>query len=177
MYLQIYNYSIINKEKAKEYLDYLEEKYTEWSTHPMQRSNIASEINEAAMHLDDEIYNYLNPGNATGLFEHYFSESNIQRSIKMLNTIVNEGELKPVNELSNLYFFLLNYVVPEGVVMRKELKDYLLEKMFNGELKGNKISFRDEEDFAYFSKLTSDVGIDGNDALEDIILNAFPQNI
>lgn len=34
----------MDKEKAKEYYDYLDRKYTEWCTRPKQQSKIASEM-------------------------------------------------------------------------------------------------------------------------------------
>ena len=80
----------MDKEKAKQYLDYLDEKYTEWYTHPKQQSKIASEIYETAMRWDDEIYLYLNDNRATGLFEHGFFESDIQKAFRLLKEIISE---------------------------------------------------------------------------------------
>lgn len=167
----------MDKEKAKEYLSYLNEKYTEWYSYPKQRTKIAAEIYETAMLWDDEIYNYLSPGNATGLFERGFFETDIQRAFEKLKAIVNEGKPEPVNKLFKLYTVLQNYQAPQGEVVRKDLRDYLLEKIYHGELQGNKVTFRDDEDFAYFRKLTETIGIDVNNVLEDIVFNAFPQNI
>lgn len=80
----------MDKEKAKEYYRYLEEKYTEWYTHPNQRTHISSEIYSTAMCWDDEIYLHLSEGNATGLFEHGFFESDIQRAIRLLKEIIEQ---------------------------------------------------------------------------------------
>ena len=80
----------MDKEKAKEYYRYLEEKYTEWYTHPKQRSQIASEIYSTAMRWDDEIYLHLSERNATGLFERGFFESDIQRAFKLLKEIIEQ---------------------------------------------------------------------------------------
>lgn len=79
----------MDKVKAKEYYDYLDRKYTEWYTSsPKQRSKVQSEIYGTAMHWDDEIYLHLSEGNATGLFEHGFFESDIQRAFRLLKEII-----------------------------------------------------------------------------------------
>ena len=80
----------MDKEKAKEYYNYLERKYAEWYTHPKLRSKIAAEIYSTAMYWDDEIYLYLNDERATGLFEHGFFESDIQKSFSLLKEIMED---------------------------------------------------------------------------------------
>lgn len=79
----------MNKIKAKEYYDYLDRKYTEWYTsNPKLRSKIQSEIYETAMQWDDEIYLHINDNRATGLFEHGFFESDIQKAFRILKDII-----------------------------------------------------------------------------------------
>lgn len=79
----------MDKEKAKEYYDYLDRKYTEWYTSkPKERSKIVSEIYGTAMRWDDEIYLHLNDNRATGLFEHGFFESDIQKAFRLLKEII-----------------------------------------------------------------------------------------
>lgn len=80
----------MDKEKAKEYFDYLERKYTEWYTSkPKQRSAIQSEIYGTALRWDDEIYLYLNDNRATGLFEHGFFVSDIEKAFRLLKEIMD----------------------------------------------------------------------------------------
>ena len=80
----------MDKEKAKEYYDYLKDKYTEWYTSkPKQRSKVQNEIYATAMHWDDEIYLHLNDNRATGLFEHGFFESDIQKAFRLLKEIID----------------------------------------------------------------------------------------
>ena len=153
-------------------LKYLEDKYTEWYTHPKQQSKIAGEIYETAMQWDDEIYDYLSPNNAAGLFEHGFFESDIHNTIEKLREIVDDGKTKQVNKFYTIYKQIEDYKPAQEDVVRKELKDYLLEKIHNGDLKGLSITFRDKEDLEYFSKLANTIGIDANGLLENI-LQAF----
>ena len=81
----------MDKEKAKEYYEHLEEKYSLWCTSKLKdRSKIASEIYEYAMHWDDDIYLYLNDNRASGLFEHGFFESDIQKAFRLLRKIIEE---------------------------------------------------------------------------------------
>lgn len=80
----------MDKNKAKEYYNYLDEKYTEWYTHPKQRSAIETEIYKAAMQWDVDIYVYLRDGRATGLFETGFFESDIQKAFELLEEIINK---------------------------------------------------------------------------------------
>lgn len=165
----------MDKEKAKEYYDYLNRKYTEWCTSkPRERSIIASEIHSTALRWDDEIYLHLmGSDNATGLFEHGFFESDIQRAFELLREIIDEGKSKSVDKLYMIYKLLEDYDTPKEDVVRKELRDYLLEKIHNGDLKDKKITFKDSEDFEYFSKLTGTIGINANELLEDIVMKAF----
>lgn len=165
----------MDKEKAKKYLKFLEDKYTEWYTHPKQQSKIVSEIYVTAESWDDEIYLYLNDGRARGLFEHGFFESDIHKAIEKLREIVDEGKTKYVNKFYTIYKQIEDYKPALEDVVRKELRDYLLEKIHKGDLKGLSITFRDEDDFEYFSKLTSKIGIDANPLLEYIIMTAFAQ--
>lgn len=111
--------------------------------------------------------------NATGLFEHGFFESDIQRVIELLREIIEEDKPEPVNKMYMIYKTLEEYEAPKEDVVRKELRDYFLEKIHKGDLKDRKITFQDSEDFEYFSKLTSNIGIDANDLLEDIVVKAF----
>lgn len=160
-------------EKVKEYLSYLEEKYTEWYANPKQRSRIASEIYTTAMNWDDEIYLHLmGSDNATSLFEHGFFESDVQRALRLLKDIVNEAP-QPANKLHNLYTKLQNYKASQSEVVKKELKDYLLEKIHNGELKGGEIIFKNDEDLEYFKQLANNLGFDVDAILEDIIMQSF----
>lgn len=80
----------MNKEKAKEYYRYLDEKYTEWYTHPKQRPAIEAEIYQAAMQWDVDFYASLREGRAKGLFESGFFESDIQETFKRLKEIIAE---------------------------------------------------------------------------------------
>ena len=72
-----------------------------------------------------------------------------------------------------IYKTLEEYDVPKEDVARKELRDYLLVKIHKGDLKDGKITFNDGDDFEYFSKLASSIGIDANELLEDIVVKAF----
>lgn len=82
----------MDKNKAKEYLRFLDEKYTEWYTHPKERARIAEETSRTANNWDDEIYLLLNERRATGLFEHGFFESDIKRAFAMLKDIIDVGQ-------------------------------------------------------------------------------------
>ena len=163
----------MDKEKAKAYYDYLDRKYTEWYTHPKQQSQIAAEVSSEAMRWDDEIYLYLNEDRAAGLFEPGFFKSDIQKALELLKEIINDGKAEPVNKMYKIYSMLENYEVDPKDVARKELRDYLLEKIHNGELAERKIAFKNADDFEYFSKLTCSLGIDANALLEDIVTKAF----
>ena len=76
----------IDKTKAAQYLEYLDDKYTEWYTHPKKkdRDRIENEVRSVANLWDDQIYIWLNYGRASGLFEPGFFQSDIMRSIQML---------------------------------------------------------------------------------------------
>lgn len=83
----------IDKEKAIQYLEYLDRMYTGWYTHPKKkdRSRIENEIRTTANCWDDTIYIWLNNGNASGLFEPGFFESDLRRSIQMLKEYITKG--------------------------------------------------------------------------------------
>lgn len=166
----------MDKTKAKEYLRFLDEKYSEWYTQSKQRSRIAEEIRSVAQYWDDEIYLYLNDGRATGLFKHGFFESDVQKSLSLLKGIVDEGTTPSENKFFKIYNILEKYQIDEKDLVRKELRDYLIEKIHNGELANRKITFRDVEDYEYFSKLVSSIGIDPNGLLEEIVLSAFSES-
>lgn len=51
-------------------------------------------------------------------------------------------------------------------VEKKEFDDYLNEKKLQGSYKGDIISFNDSEDYAYFEKLISNLGLDIADILK-----------
>lgn len=83
----------MDKEKAKEYYDYLDRKYIEWYTSkPKLRSKVQSEIYDTAMRWDDKIYLYLNDNRATGLFEHGFFESDMQKAFRLLKEIIDTNK-------------------------------------------------------------------------------------
>lgn len=82
----------IDKTKAIQYLEYLEEKYTEWYTHPQQRPTIETEIYEAAMQWDVDFYASLRNGRATGLFESGFFQSDVQEAFERLKEIITGNE-------------------------------------------------------------------------------------
>ena len=69
----------MDKEKAKEYYRYLDEKYTEWYTHPKQRPAIEAEICKAALQWDVAFYTSLRDGRAKGLFETGFLNPTFKR--------------------------------------------------------------------------------------------------
>lgn len=163
----------MNKELAKEYLDYLDRKYTEWYTHPKQRSAIQSEIYLYANRWDDEIYLHLNDGRASGLFEHGFFESDIEKAFRLLQEIVNEGQPQTGNVLYMIYCRLENFKPSQEDVVRKELRDYLLEKIHKGNLQKGKITFDDEEDLEYFTRLSEKVGFKADDLLKNIVCTIF----
>lgn len=171
--LNVAYYKSMDKVKAKEYYDYLDRKYTEWYTHPKQQSKIAAEICSEAMRWDDEIYLFLNDDRAAGLFEPGFFKSDIQKALELLKEIIDEGKVEPVNKMYKIYSMLENYKVDPEDVARKEMRDYLLDKIHNGELAERKISFKNVDDFDYFSKLTSSIGIDADALLEDIVTKTF----
>ncbi len=125
------------------------------------------------MRWDDEIYDFLSPNNATGLFKHGFFESDIKKAMEELRGIVDEERQKADNKMYQIYSKLLNYEASFDDVSRKELKDYLLDKIHKGDLLKGMITFRDSEDFEYFSKLTNSIGIDATALLEEIVLKAF----
>ena len=60
------------------------------SLKPKDRLKIASEIYDDAMRWDDEIYLYLNDNRSTGLFEHGFFESDIQKAFRLLKKIIEK---------------------------------------------------------------------------------------
>lgn len=163
----------MDKQKAKEYLDYLDEKYTEWYTHLKLRSKIAAEIREMSKSWDDEIYLHLSDGNANGLFEPGFFESDVKKAFRILKGIVEDEKAKPVNKMYRIYSALQNYKVPQNEVAKKELRDYLLEKIHGGNLADGKITFKDNEDYVYFSKLTAGLGLNADVLLEEIVFNTF----
>ena len=80
----------MDKEKAKEYYRYLDEKYTEWFTHPKKRPAIETEVYKAAMQWDVGFYASIRNGRATGLFESGFFESDVQETLKRLKEILAE---------------------------------------------------------------------------------------
>lgn len=84
----------IDKEKAAQYFEYLNMKYTEWYTHPKkkERAKIENDIRSTANLWDDTIYIWLNRGNASGLFEPGFFESDLLRSIQMLKDYLTKGK-------------------------------------------------------------------------------------
>ena len=163
----------MDKEKAKEYLKFLDEKYEVWYTHPKERMRIAEEIMRTASNWDDEIYLLLNEGRATGLFEYGFFESDIKKAFMMLKEIIDEGSSQSVNKMYRIYSTLQNYKPAIEDVVKKELRDYLIEKMHKGSLKDGRITFENEDDFEYFSKLTSSFGVDSGELLEVIVENVF----
>lgn len=168
----------IDKEKAIQYLEYLDRMYSEWYTHPKKkdRTQIENEIRNTANFWDDTIYIWLNNGNASGLFEPGFFESDIKRALSLLKEKVNEGKVKPMNKLNTLYKILEDFKVPKEDLLRKELKDYLIEKINKGELANRKITFRNAEDYEYFSKLVSNFGVDPDGVLEEIVMSIFYEN-
>lgn len=165
----------IDKNKASQYYEYLNEKYAEWCTHPLKkdRERIETEIRYIAENWDDTIYIWLNDGRASGLFEPGFFESDIQRCFSMLKEIVGMESNHQRNKLYQLYKKLQNFLPSPEDVVKKELRDYLIGKIHNGDLSKGKISFRDSEDFEYFSKLTSSVGVDADALLEEIVMKVF----
>ena len=84
----------IDKTKAIQYLEYLEEKYTEWYTLPKKkdRDRIENEVRSMANIWDDTIYIWLNDGRASGLFEAGFFQSDIMRSMQMLKEVTTNHE-------------------------------------------------------------------------------------
>lgn len=163
----------MDKDKAKEYLRFIDEKYTEWYTHPKERTKIAEEIRSVANNWDDEIYLLLNEGRATGLFEHGFFESDIERAFMMLKDIVDEGRSQSVNKMYRIFNILQNYTPALEDVTKKELRDYLIEKIHKGSLKDGRIIFEDEYDFEYFSKLTESIGVNAGELLEVLVESVF----
>lgn len=163
----------MDKQKAKEYLDYLDEHYSEWYIHPKLRSKIASEIRKESKLWDDEIYLHLSDGNANGLFEPGFFETDLQKAFRLLREIVEDEKPKPVNKMFRIYTVLQNYKTSKEEVQKKELRDYLLEKIHGGYLEKGKITFKDKEDYEYFYKLTSVLELDANALLEDIVFGTF----
>ena len=162
----------MDKEKAREYLIFLKGKKDEWNTHPAQKSRIAEETRCVASHWDYSIYCYLNENRATCLFENGFFESDINRSLSLLQEIIND-DVPSDEELKRIFDLVQNVTVLETDVTKKELKDYLLDKQMNGQICAGKISFTDKEDLEYFDKLTRAIGLDSNDCLEKIVMRAF----
>ena len=80
----------MDKEKAKEYNSYLDDKYSECCTHPKQCPAIEAEIYKAALQWDVAFYASLRDGRATGLFETGFFESDIQETFKKLKEIIGQ---------------------------------------------------------------------------------------
>ena len=80
----------MDKEKAKEYYNYLDRKYTEWYCNPKQRPNIEADICKAAVQWDVDIYAHLNDSRATGLFEHGFFQSDIQKAFSLLKELIDK---------------------------------------------------------------------------------------
>lgn len=163
----------MNKEKTKEYLEYLERKYTEWYSHPKQRLEIEEEIVKAADSWEDEIYLYLNDNRATGLFEHGFFMSDVQKSLDLLAEITHSKDPKIVNKLYSLNRILQDFKVSQSDILRKELRDYLLEKIHNGNVSDGRITFKDTDDFNYFSKLIKSIGLPDSYILEEIVMKSF----
>ena len=82
----------MDKEKAREYYKYLDEKYAEWYTHPKMRSAIETEIYKAAMQWDVDFYASLRNCRATGLFESGFFQSDVQEAFERLKEIITGNE-------------------------------------------------------------------------------------
>lgn len=81
----------MDKDKAKEYYEYLDKKFPQWYTSkPKDRLKIESEIYNDAKRWDVEIYLYLNDNRSTGLFEHGFFESDIQKAFSLLKEIIEK---------------------------------------------------------------------------------------
>ena len=80
----------MDKNKAQDYYRYLDEKYTEWYTHPKMRPAIEAEIYKAAMQWDAGFYASIRNGRDTGLFESGFFESDVQETFKQLKEILTE---------------------------------------------------------------------------------------
>ena len=85
----------IDKNKAVHYLEYLEEKYTEWYTHPKKndRDRIENEVRSMAQFWDDTIYIWLNDGRASGLFESGFFQPDLMRSMRMLKEVISNSHV------------------------------------------------------------------------------------
>ena len=87
---------------------------------------------------------------------------------------IREGQPRKDDELLKLCNYLLSYEVDKGDIVRKELRDYLIDKIQNGNLANKKLTFKDEEELEYFSKLTNSFPIEANEVLEEIIMKGFP---
>lgn len=79
----------MDKNKAQDYYRYLDEKYTEWYTHPKMRPAIEAEIYKAAMQWDAAINAQLRNGRGAGLFESGFFQSDVLESFEYLRGIIS----------------------------------------------------------------------------------------
>ena len=91
----------------------------------------------------------------------------------MLKDIVVEGRSQSVNKMYRIFNILQNYTPALEDVTKKELRDYLIEKIHKGSLKDGRINFEDECDFEYFSKLTESIGVNAGEQLEVLVESVF----
>lgn len=158
----------IDIEKAKEYLAYLDEKYTEWYTsNKKERSRIEDEIRTVADMWDDTIYICLNQGRASGLFEPGFFESDLRRSLQILKQAIMEAT-EQEKHLKALYQKLEKYNINPEKVKDKTLQDFLISKKEEVKKNGGIITLDDDE-IALLEGLTEGRSVDWYDFLEKIL--------
>lgn len=151
---------IMSGDKAQEYFDYLDEKYSDWYSNPRQRLAIENEIREVASQWDDDIYLYINDGRATGLFEHGFFESDIQTAFYRLKDIIKQDVINAIMQRLN------TITVPQNPLLIKEFKDFLIA---NFDPQSKAIHFQDDADKEYFERLAQELGYDA----EDLLMSLF----
>lgn len=68
---------------------FLEEKYKEYLlAKKSAKSTIEDSVRTFSHGINDELYLELNEGRATGLFEHGFFESDLSRSLRILDELI-----------------------------------------------------------------------------------------
>lgn len=81
----------MEKEQVEGYLQYFSEAYDQWCTQPNNRTKIEERVFMFGNNLPDELYIEINSGNASGLFQYGFFETDLLKAINYLNRLLNNG--------------------------------------------------------------------------------------
>lgn len=80
----------MDKDYLKSVHRYLEEKHSSYclTNKKSAKSTIEDSVRTFSHGINDELYLELNEGRATGLFEHVFFESDLSRSLRILEELI-----------------------------------------------------------------------------------------